>query len=130
MDKRKYYKLLFLIAGIYNIGMSILSLAISPQASFGLLGMSVPASLFYFNVTTWCVIGMGVGYLIVSRDIAKNYAAVVLGAIGKTSYFVSSIVGFANKEAGTSLVVFGCIDLFFTVLFVEFLLWLRKNSAT
>ena len=94
MRKIKYYKILFLVAGIWNLVAAItcwLGSIISTELFFGLFGMPVPSSLFPFHAMFWFVVIFGVGYFIVSRDINKNHGIILIGLLGKTIFFLDFI---------------------------------------
>ncbi len=73
------------------------------------------------------ILSLGVGYVIVSRDITKNHGVVLIGAMEKIIFFIDGVATFAVGEVAASVVAFGTIDLVFGILFIEFLLWTKKQ---
>jgi hypothetical protein len=132
MKKAKCYRNLFLIAAIWNLlaGFSCwLGGIFMPDLFFGMFGMPSPASLFPFHAMFWFIISFGIGYLIVSHDISKNQGVVYIGIIGKVLFFTDCIITVALKEANFLLIGTGVIDLIFAILFIEFLLTMRKSET-
>lgn len=129
MSKRSYYKTMFLIGGIWNIGGAVpawLSAILMPQKAFALAGMSPPEVLFAYHAMYAFIITYGIGYIIVSRNIEKNHGIVVLGIIGKTFYFAICASAFASGAVNFSVLQVGLIDMVFVILFAEFLISVRK----
>ena len=131
MSKSAYYKGLFLIAGLWNLGGAIpawLGAIYMPGLTFGSSGIAVPAVLFPYHAMYAFIITFGIGYIIVSRDIAKNHGIVVLGIIGKVLFFTSCVGAYASKEANLLVLLTGIGDLVFAFLFLKFLLSVRRGA--
>lgn len=131
MSKSTYYKSLFFIAGLWNLGGAIpswLGAVFVPDLAFGNLGITPPAVLFPYLAMYAFIFTFGIGYIIVSRDIAKNHGIVVLGIVGKTLFFIHCVIAFVLKEANVMLLLTGIGDMVFVGLFVEFLLSVRRGS--
>ena len=130
MEKPSYYKKMFLFSGIYNFAVSLplwLFGVLDKTTASALFGMGVPPTLLFLSAMMWFVFAFGCGYIIVSRDITKNHGVVVIGAMEKIIFFIDAIATFAMGEVGLSIVAFGTIDLVFGILFIEFLLWSKKQ---
>jgi len=127
-----YYRDLFLIGGIYNIGLSfsLWILGLLDPTKFELFGMTAPPTLFFFHATMGFIFTFGIGYLIVSRNTDKNHAIVILGVIGKSIFFVDCAITFSLGQANTVLLGAGIIDLLFAILFAEFLNSARARAKT
>jgi hypothetical protein len=129
MNKSKYYKNLFLIGGLWNLGASVpcwLGGIFMPDFVFGILGMAVPAVMFPHHVMYGLIISFGIGYIIVSRDITKNHAILVVGIIAKVIFLIACVITVALKEANVLLVLMGIVEIIFFCLFLEFLLSVKK----
>jgi len=74
----------------------------------------------------WFVIAFGVGFLILCYDINKHQGMAVLGIIEKLSTFV---IVYASVPIPTTPAIISAVDMVFIVLFVEFLIWSKKNST-
>lgn len=125
MKKIKYYKRLFFIASIWNIGAGILcwfGVNFFREFFFELFAMEIPPSQFAFNALFGFIIIFGIGFYLVFQDISKNHGLVFIGMLEKTLFFIICIVTMLLKEANILLVVVGIADLIFAFLFWEFLL--------
>jgi len=131
MKNTSYYKILFLVAGLWNLGAAIpcwLGGVIMPDFTFGIFDMPAPSSLFHFHAMFGFILIFGIGYIMVSRDIAKNHGIIFLGLLGKILFFIDCIFALILKEANLMLVFVGIIDLIFAVLFIEFLLSAKRTA--
>jgi len=131
MKKAKYYKILFLVAGIWNLVAALtcwLGGIISPELFFGMFSMPIPSSLFPYHAMFWFIIVFGIGYIIVSRNITKNHGIIIIGILGKILFFIDCIITLLLNEANFILVLSGIVDLIFAFLFLEFLLQTKKMS--
>ena len=96
LERKNYYKYLFLIGAIWNLAVGFLFISLSPFADsiMPMLGMEVPPSLVFlqgfFGLTTL----FGIGYYLVSRNIDKNHGIVLLGVIGKFYLFILFLIYF------------------------------------
>ena len=132
MINANYYKILFLIAGIWNLGAGILcwiGSVFMPDMFFKMFGMPSPASLFPFHAMFWLILAFGIGYIIVSRDITKNHGIILIGMLAKILFFIDCIITLSLKEANIMLLGTGIVDLIFAILFIEFLLKTKKVSG-
>jgi hypothetical protein len=132
MKKAEYYKILFLVAGLWNLGAAILcwlGLVFVPGMVSGLFGMLQPVSLFPFHAMFSFIVVFGIGYLIVSHDIARNQGLVVIGSLGKLLFFMDCLIALMLNEGNLLLLLTGSIDLAFALLFIEFLFAARKNQV-
>jgi hypothetical protein len=132
MKNAKYYKTLFLIAGIWNIGAAIpcwIGSVFMPDMFFKMFGMPSAVSLFPFHAMFWFILAFGIGYLIVSCDITKNHGIIFIGMLAKILFFIDCIITLISKEANIMLLTTGIVDLIFAALFIEFLLKTKKVTA-
>jgi len=132
MKNANYYKILFLIAGIWNLGVAIpcwIGSVFIPDVFFNIFNMSSPASLFPFHAMFLFIIVFGIGYITVSRDITKKHGIILIGLLGKILFFIVCIITLSLNEANIMLLATGIIDLIFAILFIEFLLKIKKVSS-
>ena len=132
MKNAKYYKILFIIAGIWNLGAAIscwIGSVFMPDVFFKMFGMPSAVSLFSFHAMFWFILAFGIGYLIVSRDITKNHGIVFIGMLAKILFFIDCIITLILKEANIMLLMTGIVDLIFAALFIEFLLKTKKVTV-
>jgi hypothetical protein len=131
MKNIEYYKILFLIGGIWNIGAAIscwIGSIFIPSLFFKMFGMPSPASLFPFHAMFWFIMTFGIGYIMVSRDISKNHGVILIGMLGKIIFFIDCLTTLLLKEANIMLLFTGIVDLVFAILFIDFLLKSKKLS--
>lgn len=132
MNKESYYKILFLVAAIWNLVATIpcwLGLVFMPGMVSGLFGMPQPVSLFPFHAMFSLFMAFGIGFLLVSHDIYRHRGIVIIGSLGKSLFFLNCLNAFMLKEGNLLLLLTGTIDLLFAILFTEFLLKTRKNHV-
>ena len=123
MNKEKYYKILFIVAALYNIINSVTFILISIVATdlFPLFGVDTPPSMIWLQLSLILILLLGVGYIIVSLDISKNHGLVVIGGLTKLSFFLMSLVYFFIGDLNVLIVLLGSVDLIIVILFMEFL---------
>jgi hypothetical protein len=132
MENLKYYKTLFIIAGIWNLGAGVLcwlGTVLMPDLFFNMFGMPIPPTLFPFHAMFWFIIVLGVGYVIVSRDVTKNQGIVLIGALAKILFTLDCIITLLLKEANVMLLGTGVVDFIFAILFIEFLLKTKAMTS-
>lgn len=125
-----YYKNLFIIAALWNLGAAIplwLGGVFIPDLTFGIYGITPPTTLFPYHAMFWFIMAFGIGYLIVSCDITKNHGIVVIGIIAKVLFLLDCIITVVLKEANLLLLFPGIVDFIFAMLFLEFLLSAKKG---
>lgn len=128
MDKKVYYKYLFIIGAIWNIvaSLSFILSSIFMSSIFPTYGVAVPISMIWLHSFLFLVINLGIGYLIVSFDINKNHGIVVIGIIAKLGYFLISLIYFVIGDIGMPALLSASVDIIFSVLFLEFLINYKK----
>lgn len=95
MDRKIYYKYLFIIGAIWNLAISILMFILSFFVNPGLN----ESDLFIHRGFLNAVMLFGIGYYLVGRNLEKNHAMVSMGALGKIlvfgyflTYFIFGVV--------------------------------------
>ena len=129
MNKEKYYKILFLVAALYNIINSMTFILVSIVATdlFPFFGVEIPPSMIWLQVCLILIALLGVGYILVSRDISKNHGLVFIGGLAKLSFFLMSLAYFFVGDLSILIVFLGSIDLVMVILFTEFLMTQNKK---
>lgn len=129
MDKKTYYKFMFLISGLWNIagGALLFILSFTSPSVFELSATSEPHTLLFYHSMVALIISFGVGYYIVSKDIKKNEGVVIIGTLVKFLFFLANLVYFLMGDVNFNFVMIGLGDLFFVVLFIEFLMNKKKE---
>ena len=128
MDKKGYYKYLFIISAFFNWISSItfLFMSIFNPNTFSSFGMSYPPTLFFLHALLGLIFTYGIGYFIVSLDITKNQGAVILGIVSKLVFFSCCVIYFLLGDINFIILVLGVCDFGFACLFIEFLINSKK----
>ncbi len=128
MERKKYYKYVFIIGAIWNILVGLIFILTSPlvDSLMPIFNMEVPPSLVFYHSFFGFVVFFGIGYYLVARDITKNHGIVVLGAILKTYVFILYLIYFVLGYSNFLPILFVIVDLIFACLFVEFLINFKK----
>ena len=128
MEKKQYYKFLFIIGAIWNIcaGGLFLILSLTGNEGFVITGMEIPPSLFFFHVMIAWVLVLGVGYLMVGLNLDENHGIALLGAVAKIIFFLLTVIYMAIGHANINIVLIGTVDLIFAIFFIEFVLNYKK----
>jgi len=124
MDKRIYYKYLFIIGAFFNWinALTFFFLSIFFPQIFALFGIAFPPTLFFLHSLLALIFTYGIGYYIVGRDIDKNRGVVWLGVISKLLFFSFCVIYFLLGQIPFILVALGSGDFIFACLFIEFLI--------
>jgi len=134
MDFDKYYKSMFLIAGIWNIGLGLIIMLFYPIL-FPLMGITMPNSSMWIQATLLLVIVFGVAFIFVSLNPEDNKSIVRIGAIEKIAFFIlfywyatngSPLTLFVNPilfftTLNLNILMIAIVDLAFGLLFIEFI---------
>ena len=128
MDRAVYYKRMFFIGAIFNFvaglgalfGRGHIETLASASPAVGPVGMELLGAL---------VIVFGIGYWIVSQDIARNHGIVTLGIIGKLSVVAIFVQHVIVGDIPMALAAPISGDLIFAALFAEFLLHGRRTIS-
>ncbi len=120
MNRKSYYKWLFIIGALWNWGAAVLfSFWHDPIfARFGLKALNYPAVM---QLAMALVFAFGIGYYWVSKDLSTNHDIVKLGIIAKTLVFVVLFYHYLVGNIPLALASCGVVDLIFAILFMEFL---------
>jgi hypothetical protein len=128
MDRKSYYKYLFLIGAAWNIlaSLSFIFTSIFNLSAFPAYGIAVPISMIWLQSFLFLVANLGIGYFIVSMDISKNHGIVIIGVIAKLGYFLICVIYLIIGDIGILTLLFASVDVIFAVLFIEFLINYKK----
>lgn len=129
MDRKKYYKYMFLSGALWNWLIAILFIFLTlfflPIAA-SLLGILIPPSLLFMHGFLIFIFLIGIGLYIVSKDITKNRGIVQLCLIEKFSLFILFVIYFILGDFNILLFLPVIIDLIYGLLFLEFLVNYKK----
>ncbi|WP_371803125.1 hypothetical protein [Candidatus Lokiarchaeum ossiferum] len=124
MEKKKYYQRMFFIGACWNCGVSLPLFVISlfTTALFPIFGLEDPNNMIFLHASLLFIATFGIGYYIVGCDITKNHGLVLIGIIGKSCYFLVTLIYLILGDINWLMFLTGLIDLIFIGLFAEFLL--------
>lgn len=131
MERSKYHRTMFFIAAIWNwaLAISFLILPRIDMAYFSFAGdVPAPPTLLWFDSFMGLVFVFGIGFYLVSRDVAKNHGLIAMASFEKVWVFVTGFYYFLIAQASLALVLFVSVDLLFGILFIEDLLAIRKTE--
>ena len=130
MDKRKYYKIVFLSGSLWNITIAViftlLTLFALPLAAT-LFKLAIPPSLVFICGFLALVFAIGIGLYTVSVDIDKNHGVVQMCAVEKYLVFIVFLIFFIMGDYNIGLFLPVVVDLIYGILFTEFLLNYKKQ---
>jgi len=128
MDRKDYYKWLFLIGALWNWGAAALFFFFSAQVLvlLNMQPMNYPGVL---QLAMTLVFALGVGYYLVSKDISTNHDIVKVGIIGKTLAASVLIYYYLTGNFHPLFALCGVVDLLFSILFIEFLMNMKKGMV-
>jgi len=129
LDKRKYYKIVFLSGSLWNITIAViftlLTLFALPLAAT-LFKLAIPPSLVFICGFLALVFAIGIGLYTVSVDIDKNHGVVQMCAVEKYLVFIVFLIFFIMGDYNIGLFLPVVVDLIYGILFTEFLLNYKK----
>jgi hypothetical protein len=129
MEKKEYYKYLYLLAAIWNwiVAISLLLLSfVTPDVMIS-FGVDIPPSLVFLQMLFVLVGIFGVGFFIIYRDIESNHGIVQMSVLEKLLFFLVFLIYFIIGDVGILVLLLVTVDLIFGILFIEFLLNFKKS---
>ena len=128
MNKKKYYKIVFLFGGVYNI-IGLILLGILPifiNSIFPFFGITNPASLLFVHIFVVIIASFSVGYFMLFKDISKNHGLVLTGAIGRAATFIVVVIYLILGYCNWIFLLLLSADILQAALYVEFLVNYKK----
>ncbi len=129
MDKRKYYKIVFLSGALWNIAVFVIFTILTFFASSlatTLFELEIPPSFVFIYGFLILVIVIGIGLYTVSKDIDKNHGVVQMCVFEKYLVFIVFLIFFLLGDYNFGLFWPVIIDLIYGILFTEFLFNYKK----
>ena len=130
-NKEKYYRSLFILAGIYDVLLGR-TFTFFPARTFAALGISekLPAFGGYLTLLGAFVLVIGVAYfLIVLGDLRRNADLILVGTLYKLAYAATAFFYWAQGSLPNVAfgALFGVADAVFFVLMAD-CFWTVKNK--
>jgi hypothetical protein len=102
-------------------------LVLLDPSAWELFGMAVPPSLFFFHMMMGFIFILGIGYIVIFRNINENRALAILGGVvGRLMVFGGSAITVSLGQAKPILLVMTTIDLLLAILAIGLLYSVRK----
>ncbi len=127
MPKENYYRKMFFVGAVWN-WLATIPLFFGYKLLFPLYDMALPQyPVFLLLFAGLCFI-FGIGYFWVSRDVSKNHDIVRMGIAGKLLVFFAFLWAGISGQIHLVWIGAGIGDLVFTILYMEFLLTVKKHG--
>ncbi len=128
MNKEKYYKVLFIISGLYDFILGFGFCFFYKWLFQTVLQRTIPQPPIYFQVCAAFIGLIGIGYFLVWKNLYRNVDLVIIGGGMKVIYILGAIWFSTYAIVPLALVLFGILDVVFLILFVEFLRFAKVNK--
>jgi hypothetical protein len=126
MQRERYYRNFFVVAALWNwIATVPFFFAYGPIFAF--LGMSMPIYPGNLQLFLSLAFVFGIGYYWVSRNL-MNLEIVKMGIVGKIFVFLLLLYYSIIGNIPWLLVLPGIVDLIFAILFIEYLLRVKRGA--
>ncbi|MBN1328453.1 MAG: hypothetical protein JXA54_03160 [Candidatus Heimdallarchaeota archaeon] len=132
MNKAIYYKIMFILAGVWNLSAAIIFGILAPTVSGFLVffGLSDDPAIYLWMYSFILMVAIfGFMYFLVGLDITKNHLVISTGMISKMSYFIILLIFFILGDCGLYLLLIAIVDLVFVGLFIEFFINFKKLES-
>ena len=119
----KFWKITFLIAGLYTAGGVLPGIFNPEQGLFDFTGQLVEdRNAIYFFRSLWItVLVFGIGFFIVALNPVKHIGIVIMGLLGKLLFATNVLIKYSNEEVSQIAMSAAVIDLIFVLLFGIFI---------
>jgi hypothetical protein len=126
-DKDKIFKIIFLIAAIYDFVLGLVFFLFYRQI-FNYFNITIPDYPAYLQMAAAFIIAMGVGYYYVYKNLYRNIDLVKLGIVYKIVYSGVTTYFYFTDVANRVFFWFAIFDFIFLCLFIWFLIYAKKDS--
>lgn len=129
MDKRKYYKIMFMSGAVWNIAIGVIFTLLALFAfpiTAALFQLEIPPSFVFIYAFLALVFAIGIGLFTVGINIDKNHGVVQMCAVEKYLVFIVFLVFFIMGDYNVGLFLPVVVDLIYGILFTEFLVNYKK----
>ncbi|MBU1076638.1 MAG: hypothetical protein KKH98_05055 [Spirochaetes bacterium] len=125
MKGKKYYSMMFFIGALWNFSVAIL-FTFWHKTLFPFFGLQELNHPIVMQIGMAVVFALGIGYYMVSRDLTRNHGLILIAVIGKALIFGIFLLHVLLHNIPLILISIGAVDLIFAVLFLEFLLTVKR----
>ena len=130
LDNEKHYRILFLIAALYDFILGFVFFAFMGFFFEDIFKLPLPNYPAFFQAAAAFVFAMGVGFYFVYRNMYRNIDIVKLGIIFKLVYTGLAFYHVFFQGMPLIFALFGILDLVFIVFFVFFLRAVKREIHT
>ena len=119
----KFWKILFLIAGLYTVG-GVLPGIINPEKGvFEFTGQITEDwfTLYFFKSLWITVLVFGIGFLIAAKKPTNHIGIVIMGFFGKLLFAINILMQYQNGYFSEMANLAAFIDLIFVIAFGVFI---------
>lgn len=119
----RFWKITFLIAGLYTAGGVLPGIFNPEQGLFDFTSQIIEDwNTFYFFRSLWItVLVFGIGFFIVALNPAKHIGIVIIGLLGKLLFASNVLFQYSNEKVSQMAMTAASIDLIFVLLFGIFI---------
>ena len=126
-NKDGFFKILFLIAAIYDLILGAVFLFFY-KPIFAMFNITLPNYPMYLQMASAFVFAMGIGYYFVYKNLYRNTDLVKLGIVYKIAYSGWAGYFFFKGIAHVTFFYFVICDIIFLIFFIMFLNYAKKNA--
>ena len=128
MRKERYYKILYLVATIYNLVLgSAFCFFYRPLHKWILL-QPLPEPPIYFQVCAAFIAVTGLGFYYIYRNLYRNIDLAKIGIAMQLVYCLGAIWYATYAAIPLALAIFGICDAVFIILFIDFLRFAKGSG--
>ena len=130
MIHTKFWRYLFLIAGLYTAGAVVPSIMDPAKGLLDFTGKAITdENTLYFFQSLWIIIFFfGIGYLMVALRPTQHIGIVILGFLGKASFGANLLYLHLQGRFSTMTLFAALMDLLFALFFGIFIVILFKSD--
>jgi len=128
LNKEKYYKVLFIISGLYDFILGFGFCFLYKWLFKTLLQQPLPQPPIYFQVCAAFIGLMGIGYFLVWKNLYRNVDLVIIGGGMKVIYILGAIWYSTYAIVPWALTLLAVSDIVFIILYIEFLRFAKVNK--
>jgi len=128
MGKEKYYRILFVIAGVYDLFLGAVFCFFYKWLYENVLLRPLPEPPIYFQVCAAFIAMIGIGYFLVWKNLYRNVDLVKIGAGMKLVYILGALWYSTYATVPLALLIFGVLDVAFIIVFIEFLRYAKVSG--
>ncbi|HYR95703.1 MAG TPA: hypothetical protein VEM57_03160 [Candidatus Binatus sp.] len=116
--RTRYAARVFGAAGIFNIALGTAAF-VAPDLTARLLGIALPQSPLFMDLSMWLVLVLGVGYCLTAINPDRNRDLMLISGLGKLFVLPLMLSAWRRGDIGLSGVAAGSVDFALALLFFD-----------